>query len=88
MLYPDSDRRISDVEKIANFFLEKGYRITSKEILDLAEILRGKRIPSDFLKRMDSLFNLFQNEFATSSPIGQDYRNRLFIEIKETVFKA
>ena len=88
MLYPDSDRRIADINKIADLFNEKGYQRTSKEILDFAEILREKQIPLDFLKRLDSLFNLFQNEFAESLSIGQDYRKRCFGEIKETVLKA
>ena len=88
MLYPDSARRIADVNKIADLFSEKGYQRTSEEILSFAEILREKQIPSDFLKRLDSLFNLFQKEFAARLPIGQDYRKECFGEIKETVLKA
>ena len=88
MLYPDSRRRIADVNRLATLFHEKGYQQTSKEIRGLAKILREKQVPTDFLKRLDSLFYLFQKEFTTALPVGQDYRNRIFREIKETVLKA
>ena len=62
MLYPDSQKRIADVNRLATLFHEKGYPQTSKEIRGLAKILREKEVPTDFLKRLDSLFYLFQKE--------------------------
>lgn len=88
MLHPDSTRRIADIIKMANLFEEKRYHETANAILGFIQILKEKKVPSDFLEKLDSTFNLFQKEFAQSLPVGKDYRKRCFEEIKRTVFAA
>ena len=88
MLYPDAKRRINDIENTAELFQDKGYLRTSKEILTFAEILKAKEVPSDFLKKLNLLFDLLQGEFTKIIPIGQNYRFRCFKEIKGIIFGA
>lgn len=88
MLYPDAQRRIDDINRMANLFKEKGYSRTCKEILSFAEILKGKKVPPDFLKKLDLLFDMFRGEFTKNVSIGQNYRNQCFQEIKGVIFGA
>jgi hypothetical protein len=88
MLHPDSDRRIKEMTKMADLFKEKGYDRTANKILEFAEIQKEKDVPSDFMKKLDDVFDLFQTEFEKLLPVGQDYRKRCFEEIKSIVFKA
>lgn len=88
MLHPDSERRIGDVINLAELLEQKRYHKTANEIRSFVEILKGKKVPEDLLKKMDSLFNLFQKEFEASLPVGQNFRKRCFEEIKSIVFGA
>jgi len=88
MLYPNSEKRIEDINRIAELFEHKRYPETAKEVRTFIEILKGDKIPIDFLKKLDSLFDLHQKEFEVNLPVGQSYRKRCFEEIKEIVFKA
>jgi hypothetical protein len=88
MLYPDSEKRIEDINRIAELFEHKRYPETAKEVRAFIEILKGDKIPVDFSKKLDSLFDLHQKEFEVNLPVGQSYRKRCFEEIKEIVFKA
>jgi len=53
MLYPDAEKRIYEINEMANLFKQKGYLQTSKEILNISDILKGDAIPQDFLKQLD-----------------------------------
>jgi hypothetical protein len=88
MLHPDSERRIVDIQQMANLFEEKKYHRTATKILTFVEILKGKTVPSDFLKRLDAVFDIFQEEFVNELPVGGDYRKRCFEEIKRIVLEA
>lgn len=88
MLHPDSTRRIADIENMAKLFREKGYQKTANRILTFVEILKTDEIPTDFLKRLDLIFNLFRGEFIGKLPVGQDFRKRCFDEIGRTIFRA
>jgi len=88
MLYPDSEKRIEDINRIAELFEHRIYPETAREVRAFIEILKGDKIPTDFLKKLDSLFELHQKEFEAEVPVGQTYRKRCFEEIKEIVFKA
>jgi len=83
MLYPDSERRIGEIDKLALLFHDKGYPRTAEAIRGFAGILKGKEVPADFLKRLDLLFDLNLDEFETILSVGQSYRKRCFEEIKE-----
>jgi hypothetical protein len=88
MLYPDSEKRIEEINKIANLFAHKGYPLTEKEVQAFAEMLKGDKIPSDFLYRLDALLNIHQKEFEAILPVGQNYRKRCFEEIGSLIIKA
>jgi len=88
MLYPDVEKRAKEICRIAELFTEKGYGKTADKILEFAEILKEKEVPSDFLKKLDELFNLFQKEFEKLLPVGQDFRKRCYEEVKRLVFSA
>lgn len=88
MLYPDSNRRIKDISDLANLFKVKGHLQTSKEILSFVRIQHSKKIPSDFLKKLDQLFTICEGEFAATTTMGQTYRKMCFQEIKDIIFSA
>jgi len=88
MLHPDHERRMNEFIRMANLFEEKRYYETANQILNLAETLKEKQVPKDFLKKLDLLFETFQGEFVDSLIVGQNYRKRCFEEIKGIVFKA
>src|SRR3989304_7355805 len=88
MLYPDSEKRIEEINKLANLFAYKGYPLTEKEVREFTQILKGDKIPSDFLSRLDALINLHQKEFETIVSIGQNFRKRCFEEISSLIIKA
>lgn len=88
MLYPDSNRRIADLKDLSNLFKVKGHLQTSKEILSFVKIQKGKKVPSDFLKKLDQLFTICEGEFSATTTIGQTYRTTCFQEIKDIIFSA
>lgn len=88
MLYPDSKRRISEIVKLANLFQQKGYLKTAKGIYTFTNILKGNKIPDDFLKKLELVFDVFQGEFEKKVPVGQNYRKNVFQEIADTTLKA
>jgi len=88
MLHKDADRRKADIAAMAKLTEEKGYKKTAAAILSFANILDQNQVPPDFLKRLDSLYALFEQEFIANMPEGQDFRKRCFEEIKKTVFAA
>jgi len=88
MLYPDSERRIFEIVKQANLFQQKGYLKTAKEISTFTNILKGDKIPDDFLKKLELVFNVFHSEFEKKIAIGQDYRKDVFQEIADITLKA
>lgn len=88
MLYTDSPKRISEIESLVKLFEDKGYKLTAKRLDSFKDILKQSKVPADFLKRLDDLFSLFENEFADSMPIGKIYRKQCFAEVKGLLFKA
>ncbi len=88
VLYPDVEKRVKGISQMARLFKEKGYGKTADKILEFAEILNEKEVPSDFLKKLDGLFNLFQTEFEKRLSVGQDFRRRCYEEVKNFVFSA
>lgn len=88
MLYPDSERRISELVKQVNLFKQNGYSKTAKEIYTFTNILKGKKIPDDFLKRLELVFEVFHDEFEKKTPVGQTYRKDVFQEIANTTLEA
>ena len=88
MLHPDADRRIDDIQKMSELFKEKRYTKTAREILTFAEILKGNKVPTDFLEKLDSLFDLFHKDFVENFPVGQKYRQKCFKEIRGVIFGA
>ena len=88
MLYPDSGKRIEEINKLADLFAYKGYGLTEKEVRSFAEILNGDKIPADFLSRLDGLINLHRKEFETIVQVGQNYRKRCFEEIGGLIISA
>lgn len=88
MLYPDSERRIDEMTRLAELFKSKGYPETAKEIFATSQILRGDRVPADFLNKLDSLFSIHHREFEAELTVGMNYRKRCFEEIATIVFKA
>lgn len=87
-MYPDSKRRIAEIVKLSDLFKRNGYTKTATDILSFASILKGDNIPSDFLKRLDSVFKTFHIEFEKKIPVGQKYRKDVFEEIADTTLKA
>ena len=88
MLYSDSERRIAEIVKLSDLFKHNGYAKTATHILSFTNILKGDNIPSDFLKRLDSVFKVFHIEFEKKIPVGQKYRKDVFEEIADTTLKA
>lgn len=88
MLYPDSKRRISEIAKIADLFQQKGYLKTANKVYAFSNILKGEKIPDDFLKQLESVFNIFHMEFEKKVSVGQNYRKRVFQEIAETTLRT
>lgn len=88
MLHPDAEKRTEEIHKMAELLKKKGYRETADKILEFAEILKEEKVPTDFLKKLDDLFNLFQTEFEKLPYVGQDFRKRCYEEVKNLVFKA
>lgn len=56
--------------------------------MSFVKILRGKKIPTDFLDQLDQLFKICQKEFETSSTVGQNFRKKCFQEFKDIIFLA
>jgi len=54
-----TQRRIAEIVKLSDLFRHNGYTKTAKDISSFANILEGNHIPSDFLKRLDSVFRVF-----------------------------
>jgi hypothetical protein len=88
MLYIDSEKRIGEINRVADLFASKGYPRTEKVVRQFSEILKGDKIPNDFLAQLISLFDIHQKEFELSLPVGQNYRKRCYEEIKTIVFEA
>jgi len=88
LLYSDSKRRIAEIVKLSNLFKKNGYTKTATNISSFTNILKGDNIPSDFLKRLDSAFRVFQIEFEKKISVGQRYRKDVFEEIADTTLKA
>ena len=88
MLYSDSERRIAEIVKLSDLFKQNGYLKTAKDILSFTTILEGDNIPSDFLKRLDSVFKVFHIDFEKKIPVGQEYRKDVFEEIANTTLGA
>ncbi len=88
MLYPDSKRRISEIVKQADLFKQKGYLKTAKEVYAFKKILKGNKIPDDFLKKLELVFDVFHSEFEKKEPVGQNHRKDVFQEIADTTLKA
>jgi hypothetical protein len=88
MLYPDAEKRVKEIRRMTELFKEKGYDKTADNILEFAEILKEKQAPSNFLTKLDNLFNLFQTEFVRLPNVGQDFRKRCYQEVKSLVFSA
>ncbi len=88
MLHPDSKRRIEEIDKLASLFIDIGYPKTAREVREFAEILKGDRLPPDFLKKLDALIAFHQKEFEEYVAVGKDYRKRCFEEIRETIIEA
>ena len=88
MLYPDSEKRIEGIRKTADFFAMRKCFETEKRIRTVERILEGDKVPDDFLKQLDSLFDTYQTEFVSLSSKGQDFRKRCFEELRETIINA
>jgi len=88
MLYSDSKRRIVEITKLSNLFKQNGYPNTAKNVYSFTKILKGNKIPSDFLKRLDLVFKIFHTEFEKNVPVGQRYRKDVFEEIADTTLTA
>jgi len=88
MLYPDSDRRIAEINRIASLFGDKGYVKTASEITRFADMLKQETVPPDFLERLDQLFDVLEIEFSERFPLGKDYRRRCYAEVKKLLFEA
>ena len=88
MLYSDSERRIAEIVKLSDLFKQNGYLKTAKDILSFTTILEGDNIPSDFLKRLDSVFKVFHIDFEKKIQVGQEYRKDVFEEIANTTLGA
>jgi len=88
MLYPDSDKRKAEMAKLAELFEQKGYKTTSAEIKSLNNILEGKAVPADFLKRLDHLLDTFGNEFSKAFLTIATYRKDVYSEIKQVIIAA
>lgn len=88
MLYSDSKRRITEIVKLSDLFKHNGYTKTATDISSFANILKGDHIPSDFLKRLDSVFRVFHIEFEKKIRVGQKYRKDILEEIADTTLKA
>jgi hypothetical protein len=88
LLYSDSERRIVEIVKLSDLFKQNGYPKTATHILSFTNILKGDNIPSDFLKRLDSVFKVFHIEFEKRISVGQKYRKDVFEEIADTTLGA
>ena len=55
MLYPDSTRRIEEVNNIADLFAKKGFPKTANEVESYPNILREPEFPSDFTSGFDEI---------------------------------
>jgi hypothetical protein len=92
MLYPDSARRIAEIHMMASVFENEGYKKTASEIRSFTGIFQADNLSMDLLKgvraKYGQLFYVFETEFAEKPRTGQDYRKRVFDEIRELIFKA
>jgi hypothetical protein len=87
VLHTDVEKRVKEICRIAELFKGKGYLMTANKIMEFVEILK-EEVPSDFLKKLDDLFNLFQTEFEKPPLVGEDFRKRCYQEVKSLVFSA
>ena len=88
MLYPDSEKRKQDIDKISMLFKNKGYKKTSSEILTFNKIYEENDIPSDFLERLSRVFDILKKEFIEVFPVGKNYRKRCFNNISRIILLA
>lgn len=88
LLYIDSKKRIENLKTISNTFQEKGCPNTSAEVLKLIPILEGDKVPGDFLKNWNSLFDILGKDFEDSVNVGQAYRKKCYEYIRNTTFEA
>lgn len=88
MLYSDSDKRKSEILRLAELFEQKGYKTTSAEIKSFSSLLDGKTVPADFLKRLDHLLDTFEDEFSKAFLLIADYRKAVCSEIKQVIIDA
>lgn len=88
MLHPDSNKRIEDINRLAELFEQKGYKTTSTEIKYFTKILEQKKVPADFLKKLDNLLDIFEKEFANALQPLAIYRKKCSAEIRQLVIEA
>jgi hypothetical protein len=88
MLHPDSQRRLADISDMAKLFEAKGYTKTAGAIVAFSRILEQDKIPPDVLDQLDSVFNVFEQEFVVNLPVGKGYRQRCIEEIRRIIFQA
>lgn len=88
MLYPDSEKRIENINEIAELFQYKGYPKTAKEAASFADMLRESSFPSNLTPKFNGILDIFREEFVNSIIEGKAYRARVFEEIEEIIIGA
>lgn len=88
MLHPDSEKRIEEINRLAELFESNGYKKTSVEIKSFIEILRKEKVPDDFLKHLDKLMDTFETEFSEYLPVCKAYRQNCASEIRQVIIGA
>lgn len=88
MFYPDSERRIEEINKIVELFKSKGYPKTAKEAARFADLLCESSFPSNLPSKFNGILAIFEEEFKNSLIEGKTYRARVFAEVEEIVVGA
>ncbi len=88
MSHSDFQMRKHELEKLSSLFKSKGYATTAKEIESFIELLKHPFELSDFLKKLEALLNMFETEFVSGFPIGQQFRKDNYEQTKKLIFEA
>ena len=88
MLYPDSENRIEELNKLVELFKIKGHPKTAKEALSFADMLRESSFPLNLTSKFNGILKIFEEEFTNSLTEGKAYRAKVFNEVKEIVIGA
>jgi hypothetical protein len=78
------NEEINQITETIDFLQQQNYHKTASQIIALLEAVSNLKIssPKEISRNIQSIFNVFKNEFARSMAFGQTYRRRCFEEVQ------